>query len=367
MRIGIASHNYPPHLGGLEAIVHQLARRFAREHDVTVVTTAWDGRRGVTKEEGVTVHRLPAWHGTEERGVPYATPVGPGIFDALAALRSCDVVHAHGSLYSTTMLGSWARRPGVPLFITEHVGFVEYQSRALNTLQKLAWTSIGSPLVRRSHKVIAYNSRVADWLSTRFGPGSVAFVANGVETTAFRPVSIDEQRQARQRLGLPVGERLALFVGRAAQKKNLEVMLASTPRGYRLVVCGAKRVLPDDVFNLGALPYASMPHVFAAVDFLVHPATGEGFPVTVQEAMAGGLPVVLLWDSGYAQSVSRDALVAVESLDAVGSAAARLAADPEQRAAISRRARDYAVQNWDWDVTVSRHLELFAAARWPQS
>src|SRR5262245_47630882 len=86
MHIGIATHNYPPHLGGLEAIVHHLARGFAREHDVTVVTTAWDGRSGVTDEDGVTVHRLPAWHGTEDRGVPYATPVGPGIFAACAAL-----------------------------------------------------------------------------------------------------------------------------------------------------------------------------------------------------------------------------------------------------------------------------------------
>ena len=67
MRI-IASHNYPPRVGGLEAIIHTPFRARARRdsrHDHT-----WVGRRGVTKEEGVTVHRLPAWHGTEERGVP---------------------------------------------------------------------------------------------------------------------------------------------------------------------------------------------------------------------------------------------------------------------------------------------------------
>jgi D-inositol-3-phosphate glycosyltransferase len=363
MRIGIATHNYPPHLGGLETIVHELTRGFARRHEVIVVSTEWQDQSGVTAEDGATVHRLPAWHGAERRGVPYAMPLGPGVLRAMSALRSCDVLHAHGSLYATTLLALLARRRDVPLFITEHVGFVAYSSSALNVVQRLAWASIGAPAVRHSARVVAYNSRVRDWLAARFGGGAVAFIANGVDTVTFHPRSFDDRRSARARLGLPADEILALFVGRAAQKKNLDAVLQYAATEYRLVVCGAQRTLPRDVLDLGAVPYAAMPDVFAAADFLVHAATGEGFPVSVQEAMASGLPVTVLWDSGYTGSVDRDAVMAVDSLDDLRRAAATLAITPALREDFGRRAREFALRNWSWDSTIERYLDLFRTAR----
>lgn len=362
MRIGIATHNYPPHLGGLETIVRELACRFARRHEVIVVSTAWQGQSGVTTEDGATVYRLPAWHGAERRGVPYAIPLGPGVRRAMSALRSCDVLHAHGGLYATTLLALLARRRHVPLFVTEHVGFVTYRSRALNAVQRLAWTFVGGPVVHRTTRVIAYNSRVRDSLAARFGDRSVVLIANGVDTRTFRPQSPADQHAARARLGLPAEGVLALFVGRETQKKNLGPVLQFSASGYRLVVCGAERTLPADVLNLGALPHAAMPDVFAAADFLLHAATGEGFPVTVQEAMASGLPVTLLWDSGYAGSIDRDALIAVSSLEDLERAAARLAVDVRLREELGQRSREFALRNWNWDTTVERHLDLFRNA-----
>lgn len=363
MRIGIVTHNYPPHLGGLETIARELVRGFARRHEVVVVTTAWGDRSGVAEEDGATVHRLPAWHGAEARGVPYAMPLGPGMLRAAAALRSCEVLHAHGSLYATTVLALMARRRRRPLFVTEHVGFVPYASAALNGLQRLAWALVGVPIVRRSARVIAYNARVRDWLAARFGEDSVAFIVNGVDSVTFRPRDRADRQAARVRLGLPADDVLALFVGRAAGKKNLDAVLELPDRRYQLVVCGAQRTLRPDVLNLGAVPYAGMPDVFAAADFLIHAATGEGFPVTVQEAMASGLPVVLLWDDGYAGSVDRDALIAAESLEELALAANQLAASPALRDDWRCRSRAFAERNWRWDVAVERHLALFEAAR----
>lgn len=362
MRIGITTHNYPPHLGGLETIARELVRGFARRDEVIVVTTGWQGQNGVTAEDGATVHRLPAWHGAERRGVPYAMPLGPGVARAVDALRSCDVLHAHGSLYSTTLLALLARRRRVPLFITEHVGFVPYSSSVLNTVQRLAWAVVGGPVVRRATKVIAYNSRVHDCLAARYGAHSVVLIANGVDALTFRPKDSSKRRAARDRLGLPLDDVLALFVGRAAKKKNLDAVLQYRARSYRLVVCGAHRALPADVLNVGAVPHAAMPDVFAAADFLLHAATGEGFPVTVQEAMASGLPVVLLWDSGYAASVDREAVLGADSLEDLAQAACRLAEDPRLREAFGHRARDFALKNWNWEITVSRHLDLFLSA-----
>jgi glycosyltransferase involved in cell wall biosynthesis len=362
MRIGVATHNYPPHPGGLETIVHQLTLGFAKRHEVIVASTAWQGKTGVTNEDGATVHRLPAWHGAETRGVPYATPFGPGVGQAVAALRSCDVLHAHGSLYPTTLLALLARRRTTPLFVTEHVGFVPYSSSTLNSVQRIAWATIGSPVAHRCAKVIAYNSRVRDWLAGRFGEEQVAFIRNGVDTVMFRPRTMGEQRAARSRLGLPAEAVLGLFVGRAAEKKNLEAVLDFPARHYQLVVCGAHRTLPPGVLDLGVVPHAIMPDVLGAADFLLHPAIGEGFPVIVQEAMASGLPVALLWDSGYAGSVDRESVIAAETLQELAAAADRLAVSSTLRQTWSATSRTFAVTNWNWDTTVERHLELFRHA-----
>jgi len=363
MRIGITTHNYPPHLGGLEVIVRELAVGFSRSHEVIVVTTAWAGETGVTTEGGVVIHRLPAWHGSEEWGVPYATPYGSGVRGAMSALRSCDVLHAHGSLYATTILAYLARRSSTPVFITEHVGFVTYQSPALNLVQRAAWTAIGNPAVRKSAKVIAYNSRVRDWLASRFGNDAVAFIPNGVDTVMFAPGGALARRQARERLGLPLNGVLGLFVGRAAQKKNLDAVLGFSRQEYRLVVCGARRDLGGDVLNLGVVPYAHMPDVFAAGDFLIHAATGEGFPVTVQEAMASGLPVALLWDPGYEGAVEQRAVTSAGSLAELATVAEELARSVAKREELGQQSRDFAVRRWNWSQTIEQHLDLFQKAR----
>ena len=362
MRIAIASHNYPPHLGGLETIVKALALGFARQHEVVVITTAWGGKTGISEEEGVLVHRLRAVHATERWGVPFATPFGPGVASAVKAVRNADVVHAHGSLYTTTILADAARRPGVPLFVTEHVGFVPYSSSTLNAIQSVAWRLIGDRIARRAARLVAYNSRVHDWLRRRFGPKSV-FIANGVDVSRFAPVTPDRRLSARTRFGMNGAEPVALFVGRAAQKKNLDVILRLPRRNYRLAVCGAERQLPDDVINLGAIPYASMPDVFAACDFLIHPAVGEGFPVTIQEAMASGLPAIVLWDDGYAGSLDAEAVVALRSLKEIGAAIDRLVTSPVERARRGEISRAFAITHWSWESTVASYLRAFSSEK----
>src|ERR1700688_842273 len=125
MRIAVFCHNYPPHVGGVEVMLGTLTRLLAQRHEVTVVTTAWGGARGVSDDHGVVLHRLPALHATEPWGIPWPLPTGRGLRAALAAAHRADLIHAHGALYATTMLAARVSRAArVPLVLSEHVGFV---------------------------------------------------------------------------------------------------------------------------------------------------------------------------------------------------------------------------------------------------
>lgn len=362
MHIGMFCHNYPPHSGGLEVMVANLARGLARRHRVTLVTSAWNGASGVHEEGGVVVHRLPSVHVSEGWGVPYPLFTGPGVRAALAAVGSADVFHAHGALYATAVTAMvLARRRRRPLVLTEHVGFVVYRHAAVNAVERAAWALVGDRVVKASRAVVTYNGRVREWLAQRYPERPVHYIGNGVDVETFRPRAPGERRALRASFGLPADDVLVLFAGRRSEKKNLDVVLRMPRRGYRLVVCGADRGLrADGVIDLGVVPYAAMPGLFGCVDAMVHASTGEGFPLAVQEAIAAGVPLVLLWDEGYAGWLDPRAVAACHDLASLGSVVSGLAGDPHARARLSAAERAWAEARWSWDATVSAYEALYS-------
>lgn len=357
-------HNYPPHPGGLEVMVRMLGFHLARRgHRVTLVTSAWQEAVGRSEEDGLAVHRLPAVHASEPRGVPWPLPTGRGLAAAVREVGGADLFHAHGALYATSLLAErLARRGGRPLVLTEHVGFVQYKSPLVNAVQAAAWATVGNHLIAHTARLVTYNARVLDWLAGRYPATPLSFIGNGVDAATFRPRPEAERRDLRRALRLPEDEVLALFVGRQSEKKNLDALLAAPRRGWRLVVCGAARTLPPEVVNLGVLPHARMPALFAACDLMVNPSVGEGFPLAVQEAMAAGLPLALLWDPGYGGWLDRRVTASCDTLAELIRTVEELAADPAARAALSRRERAWVEERWSWEATAAAYEALYESA-----
>ena len=363
LRIAMFVSNYLPHPGGLEVMVWNLASGLAQRHDVVLITSAYGGRQGVSNEDAMTVHRLPAMHLTERFGVPYPIPVGPGLRAALRDVGDATIVHAHGALYAQSVLAhAVARRLTIPFVLTEHVGFVTYSSAALNAVQHAAWSMIGFPLVRRADAVVTYNARVHQQLGRDSGR-QVHYVGNGVDVARFQPRSPAERAALRRSFGLPEEGVLALFAGRDSEKKNLDVLLGARRDSYTLVVCGWERNLNgSSLVDLGVVSYSRMADLFACVDMMVHPASGEGFPLAVQEAIASGLPVVLLWDDGYERWMSRSVVDACGTLGEVPLRVDALARDAHRRATLSARAREWATTCWSWTTTILAYEQIYREA-----
>jgi glycosyltransferase involved in cell wall biosynthesis len=104
MRVLMLSELYPPHIGGSEQHVRNLARGLvARGHEVSVATIADGAAASTTDDDGVRVHRvrsstqrLPMANAT---GRPYHPPFpDPDVVRALGqivAAEDPDIVHAH--------------------------------------------------------------------------------------------------------------------------------------------------------------------------------------------------------------------------------------------------------------------------------
>jgi glycosyltransferase involved in cell wall biosynthesis len=348
-------------------MVRNLARGLARRHEVTLVTSAFDGARGMSEEDGFVVHRVPALHGTERVGIPYPIPIGRAFGAAMQSLASVDLLHAHGALYATSIRAArLARARRVPFVVTEHVGFVEYSSRMVNAVESVAWAAVGDHVMRTTSAIATYNSRVQQWLGERYPRADIRFIGNGVDTSSFRPRTPAERSELRRSFGLPDGRPLILFAARDSEKKNLADVLAITREEFQLVVCGAARgLVAENLTDLGVVRYDRMPDLFGCVDGMVHASTGEGFPLAVQEALASGVPLALLWDPGYAAWLDRDVVAACDGVEQLGVAVRSLVTDETRRRRLSHAGRDWTERKWSWNATVAAYEALYADVRHP--
>ncbi|MFI9802988.1 glycosyltransferase family 4 protein [Streptomyces sp. NPDC052301] len=361
-RVLLVSHYYPPHIGGIENVVRNEAHQLHRTGvEVTVLTS---GARTVTEDDdGVRVVRVAAWNLLEQRaGVPFPL-LSPRVWPAaLRWARWADVVHVHDCLYVTSWAaGTAALLTRTPHVLTQHVAVVEHPSRAVRAVQRAVYGSAGRGLLRRARRVLVVNGRVADFVTAHGArPGSVRLLANGVDTEAYHPAaSGHESRAARLRFGLPEDRVLVLFVGRLVPKKGYDLLLAAADPAYDLVFAGDGSARGSDrpgVHHLGALGAAQLAELYRAADVFALPSAAEGFPLTVQEAMASGLPVVTTDDPGYGPyGLDRGRVrLLPREVTALRATLTELARDGELRAAMGRYSRARAVQGFAWPEHTAR-------------
>ncbi|HEX8104367.1 MAG TPA: glycosyltransferase family 4 protein [Solirubrobacteraceae bacterium] len=375
-RLLLVSHYALPHVGGMEMVIDAEARELARRGwDVVHVASAppnLPGGPADPRPDGYRVVRVGALNALEERlGVPY--PVfAPALLPVLdREIARADVVHAHGFLYMSSVLAlllARHRRPGAVRVLTEHVGHVDYETRALDLAESAAIAGIGRLSTRAAEGLITMNPKVADALRGLAPGRPVELIANGVDTEAFRPAAPAARAALRVRLGWDERPRV-LFVGRLVAKKGVDVALAAAaaaPDAFRLVVAGPGRLpgpAPANVDLLGAVAPERVAELMQAADAFLLPSRGEGFPVTAQEAMASGLPAVLADDPNYAAHVGGAGdgvrLVAPEG-GAVAAALRELLADPDARSAAGARAAAHAQRAFSWGAAMDAHEALFA-------
>ncbi|MDX3071861.1 glycosyltransferase family 4 protein [Streptomyces sp. MI02-7b] len=375
MRVLLVSHYYPPHVGGIENVVRMEAVHLAAQGvDVTVLTSG--ERTAITQEDGARIVRVAAWNGAEKAGVPFPVLSPRLLTTALRWVRRADVVHVHDCLYLTSWAaGLAALLTRTPHLVTQHVALVQHPSALVRGVQRAVYAVAGRGLLRRARTVITLNASVADFVR-RYGarPERARHLANGVDTALFRPAASAEERSlARKRFGLPGDRPLVLFVGRLVPKKGYDLLLSGydPAAGYDLVFAGdgdsAALAGRPGVHHLGGLPPQELAEAYRACDVFALPSTAEGFPLTVQEAMACGLPVVTTDDPGYAPYRLDRSKVTLLDRDpgTIRSALSALAGDGPRRELMGRYAHGLATTSFAWEAHVSTLTQYYRAATGP--
>jgi D-inositol-3-phosphate glycosyltransferase len=360
-RIVIVSHYYPPHTGGIEMVAKNQAERLAAlGHTVMVVTSGTSLKEPAGMINGVRVLRIPALNAFEKKGVPFPLTAPIMLISTLVSvIRKADVVHIHDAIYVPCFTAAIvARVLRKPVVLTQHVGIVPHKPLVI-AMQKVMHSTAGAIVYKTSKVVCTLNDSVEQHVRDRgVKPENLKALANGVDTTLFRPASQYEKNAAREEFGLSHNKPVVLFVGRAVPKKGYDKVLAACSSDYQLVFAGGEPSTGDEphVVHLGKLSQNKLARVYRAADIFVLPSEGEGFPMSVQEAMASGLPVITTDDPGYARyklNKKRMVMLKEPSAKSVRKAIVDLLADKERRADMALYSRSYAEEHFGWDTIVA--------------
>jgi glycosyltransferase involved in cell wall biosynthesis len=205
------------------------------------------------------------------------------------------------------------------------------------------------------------------------GYTNVTLLGRGVDSRLFDPAH--RQAWLRAEWGASASGLVALYVGRIAREKNVELAIAAfralRAAGHveRLVVVGSgplrealQSTSPDVVF-CGVQTGPALAAHYASADVFLFPSETETFGNVVLEAMASGLAVVA-YDYAAARAHLRSGLTGVPvpygDRDAFVDAAHALTRDPKSVGRLRSNARTHAVL-CDWDAIVDRLETLLAS------
>jgi glycosyltransferase involved in cell wall biosynthesis len=201
-------------------------------------------------------------------------------------------------------------------------------------------------------------------------PDRLEQIGNGIAMRRFDParISEDDRRRVRAELGLSGGELLVGMVARLVAEKGYEEAFAAArlvkervPEA-RFVFVGAfedkpDAIAPDALARHGIADVAQflghrrdVERLYAAMDVFMLPSHREGFPRSVMEAAAMGLPCVATDVRGCRQCVEHEGnglLVPARDPAALAAALERLLRSPAERARMGAAGRQKALREFD--------------------
>ena len=307
--------------GGVRTYLLEKAKYVQRNPLLRQVLIVPGPKDEILESTGVRCYRL---HGAPiPTQKPYRFMLGKESTSRIVAHERPDLIEVGSAWFSPWLIHHSTRRMDLPTVWFYHSNFpriISPRPASAGWLRRGA-SSAAWQYVRRLGRMvdttIAPSETVAQELRGA-GLEKVVTVPLGVDLDRFNPARRDYAAQTRSLYRLP-SERLAMYVGRIAGEKELDVLLRGWPRveqrtGARLVIVGdgpARRSLAASTGGNRViwLPFErnrdALADLYAAVDLYLAPGPAETLGLASLEAMASGNPVLSVDQGGVAETVTR--------------------------------------------------------------
>lgn len=368
MRIALVTEYYYPHLGGVTEHVHNLAFQLSRMgHRPLIVTSNMKGQD--RDEDPPFVRRIGRSQLIFANGSFGRITLSRHLSRQVENLfreEAVDLVHVHSALAPTLNVAAQraAHRLGIPVVATCHSWFP----------WSLANWVLRQPLQRQLDALaarIAVSEPVVQ-ANARYFRTTWEVIPNGVDTTYFHP----NGRATSD--ALTSGPRL-LFLGRMDPRNGLPTALEAMPEILRhypktvLLVAGdgallghyerQARALGDRVRFIGRV-LEERPFYYGSCDIYLCPTSRASFGITLLEAMACGLPMLVSNITGFRELVAggeEALLLPPRDARAWARAAVELIGNPARRQAM-RQAGLRKAAEFSWSQIAEKVVGIYKGA-----
>ena len=325
MRIAIFTETYLPQINGVVKHIKILKEGLeALGHTVLIVTADSKAHTHYLKDN---VLHCPAHNLKRIYNLDLASPVSRTRLKYLREFRP-DIIHVHNE-FSIGLSGmAIAKILKVPLVYTLHTMYDDY----IYYIAPKPLIPLTKKLSHRYFRMFPQNAAVVTGPSKKcqeytYEIGSdkkVEVIPNPVELDAFAPqTSTPQQRaQIREQYHIPQDATVACFVGRLGREKSVDVLLRFWAQemkpqdNMRLLIIGdgpekepleqlAQQLgITDTVIFTGKVLHPDLPPYIHTCDIYVTASLSDTNSISMLEGMAGGLPVLQLYDELNADQVT---------------------------------------------------------------
>ena len=348
----VMSGPLPPAIGGMASVIGALSQsELAQRTDLALFNTGKQTSANRSLWEGVRARLtlMAAWR------------------DLLRQHRA-DIAHIHTcsgfTFFLDGLLAAIARRQGCRVVLHVHGGLFDQFLDELNPVLHIAARHIA----RRADLLLALSDDWRHRLGQRLPDSRIAVLPNGVAPLVGQP-----QRAAGQPTTF-------LFLGQLSRLKGVDVLLDALEEAqanWRVQLAGSEsepgftdwlraeidhRQLADRMTLLGPMVGEAKNRTLAQADAFVLPSLAEGLPMSLLEAMAARLPVVVT-TVGAIPEVIQDGvhglLVPPGDATALAQAMDHLAHSPEQRETMGRAGHKLYEARYSVDAMAQALLSIY--------
>jgi len=312
---------FSPWHGGSAEVPYQLSKELQkRGHQITIYTS--DYRLGLEYLNSIPEIKIGSFKTWFSWAKFFITP--GLVLKVKEEIKHFDVIHMHNyRTFQNMVVHYYAKRYHIPYVLQAHGSLPRIVSKQrLKQLYDNLW---GYRLLKDASKLIAVTETEAEqYKSMGISADRIAVVPHGLDLPTFD--KLPERGELRRMYRLDDKQRVILYLGRIHKIKGLDLLarafagLSKSLNDIKLVITGPddgylsslKKLITDlkitdNVLFTGPLYGQEKLKAYVDADLYVLPSSYEIFGITVLEACACGIPVIITDRCGTAEVVNGQA------------------------------------------------------------
>jgi len=214
-----------------------------------------------------------------------------------------DIIHSHG-IRADGILSKL--KTNALKVATVHSFLDDDYSMAYGRLKGKLMAAIDISSLKKMSVCVGVSQSVATYLTKKFGVKNTVGVPNGIDTKIFFPISEPEKAVLREKLSMPKTSKIVLSTGSLSDRKNPIFLIkqwriaAESLSEYHLYIIGAGKLYDECVNSANGSENVhiighkdNVVEYLQAGDFYVSASKSEGISLSILEAAACGLPLLL--------------------------------------------------------------------------